>query len=376
MDPAQGLISPVELESEDGSASCPGCGEAWADLPPVIAELFPDLPLRRCSRCGRRWSCAAPEARRLVDCDRCGLPFLGPETDAEVQSCPGCRKAPSTDVSDREIVGATETEVLRALEDSWRFVGSPALLSYLDRLSRHVAGEVDGAPPDGRVAILDHPSLLTLALPSGKLVISLGTLANLKDEAELAFVLGHELAHVASGEAAAWLVRLGMRSVARGPAARGRKGWSAAAMDLIRLGYGSRREHDADARALDAILALDYDPESVKSYLGRIRQAAQEGTNEFAELVLAHPPAVDRLRRIESQRCRRVQGRSAARTGREVFRRAAGHSVLATGLPPFAPFAPLTETDATRDARPSKARLWIVMGMLLVTVLLLLLVLR
>jgi hypothetical protein len=47
-----------------------------------------------------------------------------------------------------------------------------------------------------RVAILDHESINAFAAPAGYIFVTRGLLRQIKNEAELAAVLGHEIAHV------------------------------------------------------------------------------------------------------------------------------------------------------------------------------------
>lgn len=314
---------------------CPRCGEPIAALPPIDALALGGVQVRRCLRCGTR-STESPERELVFSCEGCGLPFSTREILPHAsQLCPACKDGePATDLPDPRVVAATEAEVRSALAERWRFVSSPSVAAYLDRVTRQVARRVDGAPEESHVVLADDPTLRTLALPSGTLLVSVGTLAFLEDEAELVFVIGHELAHSASGDAAVRLVRLGFGAVVRGREAPALAAWASAAMDLVRLGYGRKRERDADARALEAMLALEYDPESAVRYLRRLQTAVEAGDPLVAESAVAHPPALDRIRRIERALWGRIHDGRILRVNREVFRRAAGREALAAGLVP------------------------------------------
>jgi hypothetical protein len=98
--------------------------------------------------------------------------------------------------------------------------------------------------------------------------------------------------------------------------------WSDAALDLVRLGYGRRRERDADTRAIQALLALDYDAQSAIQYLNRLHDAGLRHDAAIAETAVAHPTPLDRIRRIERMLYGRVGGSETPRSNREVFRRA------------------------------------------------------
>jgi predicted Zn-dependent protease len=275
-----------------------------------------------------------PGLRIVLTCETCGLPFLaGTLLPHGEQRCDECRSGSlPPDLPDREISAAAENEVRAALATRWRFVTSSLAQAYVDRIARQVADRIEGAPRHVRAVFIDAQEHRTLALPSGTLLISTGLLASLRDEAELAFILGHEIAHAASGEVAVRLVRLGFNATARERGDSDGLCWSDAAVDVVRLGYGRRRERDADARALEAMLALDYEPQSALHYLQRTADAAEQRDPVVAELAVAHPPAADRMRRLERSLYGRVGGSEARRVNREVFRRAMEPRALMTGM--------------------------------------------
>jgi predicted Zn-dependent protease len=268
---------------------------------------------------------AGPSSQQIVfTCEACGLPFLTdrllPHGAHRCQDCDSGRVPP--ELPDREISAAAENEVRAALATRWRFVTSSIAQPYVDRIARQVGERIEGCPKDLRVVFIDAPEHRALALPSGTLLLSTGLLSSLRDEAELAFVVGHEIAHAASGEVAVRLVRLGFNATARERGESDGLCWSDAALDLVRLGYGRRRERDADARALEALIALDYEPQSAIHYLRRLHEAIERGNLAVAEMAVAHPTPLDRIRRIERVLYGRVGGSSGPRVNREVFRRA------------------------------------------------------
>jgi len=253
------------------------------------------------------------------------LPFLASTIlpHGEQRCVPCASGSIPPELPDRDLAAAAEHEVRAALATRWRFRTSATAQPYLDRIARQIALRIAGAPADPRIVLVDTQDHRALALPSGTLLVSTGLIAFLEDEAELAFVLGHEIAHAASGEAAVRLVRLGFQATARESAASDGLCWSDAAVDLVRLGYGRRRECDADAAALKAMLDLEYEPQSIGRYLQRLHDAIERGDAAVAETEVAHPTPFDRRRRLERALCLRVGPTTdVPRVNREVFRRA------------------------------------------------------
>jgi hypothetical protein len=321
----------------EGAAACPRCEEPWPTGPTVTAPSFGGRALHRCRRCGTRVANGTPAPRLVFTCEACGLPFLAdailPHGEHRCAACVAGGVLP--ELPDRDVAAAAEHEVRAALGTRWRFVTSAGVQTYLDRVARQLAARIESAPACPRVVLVDAPEHRTLALPSGALIVSTGLLRFVEDEAELAFVLGHELAHAASGEAAVRLVRLGFQATARERSAADGLCWSDAAVDLASLGYGRKRERDADASALSAMLDLEYEPLSACRYLQRLHEAIERGEASVAETAVAHPTPHERLRRIERILSARVgPAGEAPRVNREVFRRAQAPIRGGVGLVP------------------------------------------
>jgi hypothetical protein len=340
--------------AEAGSAmdKCPRCEEQASFISSVQTDMFDEAALRRCPRCGTRFTAGEREARLLFSCSSCGLPFLADKLlPHNEHTCSDCAlgRLPA-DLPDEQLAAATEREVLLALEPRWRFVTSQASSHYLNRLVRQLAGRIKGAPGASRVVLFEDDALRTLALPSGLILLSTGTLESLENEAQLAFILGHELAHAASGEAAVRLVRLGFSALVRGRPSQGPDLWAEAALDLIRLGYGRRRERDADARSMNAMLALGYEPEAALRYLHRIGELFGSGGPGSEELSLAHPSPGYRIRKLEKLLFGRVDGAEGRLVNREVFQRALGRPVEASELVRLDSISGLTQEGRRRPS--------------------------
>jgi hypothetical protein len=329
VDSPQGLIEKPRPTAEPESSRCPGCGERWTPLPPVTTSLHEHVALRRCGGCGARWAGESPP-RPLRDCDACGVGTLD---ESRPPVCPGCRDGELT-APGAELIVATEAEVLRALALTWRFVGSDGLSAYLDRLCRDIARILPGAPASPRVMLVDADPWGAVALPSGVVLLTRGALASCADESECVFLLARQLAHVASGAAGADLVRAGLRALARGREEDLANCWSHAIEDLVKLGHGEKNELAADDRAIEVVVALGYDPRAVRHWIQRLREATGRGESDIAELALAMPDPRARERRIEGMLDGMVDLASGGHTNRQVFRRAAGHTVLSSELRP------------------------------------------
>lgn len=102
----------------------------------------------------------------------------------------------------------------------------------------------------------------------------------------------------------------------------------------MKLGYGDEREFAADGLAVDALVALDYDVASIGTCLCRFGERVECGDPAVAEAALAHPPFDSRLHAADKRLADAAVRQDAPRINREIFRRAAGHTVLTRELVP------------------------------------------
>lgn len=87
---------------------------------------------------------------------------------------------------------AEEDQILR----SGLVVDLPATESYLLQIAHRLAGDDHVLANALRIKIVQDPTLNAFALPNGALFIHTGLLARLENEAQIATILAHEMAHV------------------------------------------------------------------------------------------------------------------------------------------------------------------------------------
>lgn len=328
-----GVAQDLRAAAERGGSAtragtgCPRCGAPGGKLPAVRVSAPARATVRRCPECGSRTASTQQGSRWLFSCEGCGLPFLASDLLPHgSRSCGACREGIAPiGPPDAALSAAIEREVRAALSSAWCFLAGEPIRSYLGRIARRLSEAMGADPPRTGVSLVETEDWWTFALPSGELLLSTGLLAAVEDEAELAFVLGHEAAHAFSGEAALRLARLGL--LADRPHDRpGMQAWVEAVEDLLRLGYGRRREREADERAVEAAISLGYDPASALRFFETARRRIEDGDRCIADYAVAHPTPADRFRRIERRLRGRDGGRAEFRVNREVFRRVVADS--------------------------------------------------
>jgi predicted Zn-dependent protease len=153
----------------------------------------------------------------------------------------------------------------------------------------------------------DSETLNAFALPGGQVFITYGLLSKLQGEAQLAGVLGHEVAHVVNRHAAEHMAtgQLGqLLTVAVGVAGsdeqgRGQRAAMVAAMinQMVQLKYSRSDELEADRVGMDYMKQAGYDPAAMLGVMHILADAARGGGTPV--ILSTHPYPEDRIAAIE-----------------------------------------------------------------------------
>ena len=210
---------------------------------------------------------------------------------------PLARPAAVESVSERE-----HRDLVAAFGGEYR---APAMERLIAGLMRSL-GPVSGSPvASERVTLLDNPGINAFALPSGRLYVTRGLLALANDEAELAAVLAHELAHVALNHARmraelerrSALVSRVVAEVLNDPDG------GALIRDKSRLSLASfsrQQELEADVLGVRTLAAAGFDPYGAARFLASLGRsggprAAVMGERTTPDFLATHPSTPERV---------------------------------------------------------------------------------
>lgn len=217
-------------------------------------------------------------------------------------------------------------------------VGNESLISYVNQIGNYVASYSDF--PDRRYmfAILDNESVNAFACPGGYILVTLGTLRLIQNEAELGMILGHEVAHVGKKHMFNTLKTMGEKEVKEAAekvskvddtsvAARVRKrpvnedsaagalvarylsGASGAGFSLLQAakagmsvildkGLSPELEFEADVEGARYAIRAGYFPKAMLNFLSRLQD--KKKNIDMKVLGKTHPKTEDRKSKIES----------------------------------------------------------------------------
>jgi predicted Zn-dependent protease len=227
----------------------------------------------------------------------------------------GCATNPVTGRSEIQMVSeSTEIQIGQQQYAPSRqaqggdYVTDPAVVAYVRSVGNRLAA-VSDRPLPYEFAVVNDSSMNAWALPGGKIAVNRGLLTELKNEAELAAVLGHEIVHAAARhgaqqmEKSQWL-QIGAAVASIGAAIYG--GESLGQMvgqgamvgaQALQARYGREDELEADQFGMKYMKLAGYDLQAAVSLQQLFVQkfAAEQRSGGLDALFASHPPSQERV---------------------------------------------------------------------------------
>jgi predicted Zn-dependent protease len=229
----------------------------------------------------------------------------------------GCLRNPVTQRRETKLISeAAEREIGREsrekiVKDYGEFA-EPAVGDYVVRLGRRLVAVSDRPKLDFQFTVLDSDIVNAFAAPGGYIFVTRGLLERSASEAELASVLGHEIAHVCAWHSIGAIQRqMGLGAVTLLGAIASGVGLGPEAMlmvaqtadlfsSLYLLGYTRENELEADHVGLRYMMSAGYDPRAALSFFRRLEALEKaQGEEAWEPYLRSHPPTPDRIRLAE-----------------------------------------------------------------------------
>jgi beta-barrel assembly-enhancing protease len=211
----------------------------------------------------------------------------------------------------------------------------PALTAYVQRVGQRLAAVSDRKLPY-EFSVLNNTIPNAWALPGGKIAVNRGLLVQLKSEAELAAVLGHEIVHAAARHSAQQMSRgmlaqggLIAAQVAASDSDYGNLYTAGAglAAQLVLQRYGREAELEADRYGIEYMKRAGYDAQGAVSLQETfVRMADRKESGWLAGLFASHPPSQER---VEANRKHAARLAPGGELGVEEYRAALAETMKA-----------------------------------------------
>ncbi len=246
------------------------------------------------------------------------------EVETAVEAALAVRKHPipaKYDVSkigDRNISGGLdfyslekEQELGKALarevEQNAKLVTDPVITEYVNRVGQNLVRNSDARVPF-TIKVIDNDEVNAFALPGGFFYVNTGLILAADNEAELAGVMAHEIAHVAARHATKNATRQEIFNLASiplifvgGPAGYAVRQFVGLAVPQSFLKFSRNAEREADMLGLEYQYATGYDPEEFVKFFEKLKADEKHKHNFLARAFLTHPMTGDRIKRAQQE---------------------------------------------------------------------------
>lgn len=192
--------------------------------------------------------------------------------------------------------------------------------SYINRIGQRIA-RVCGSPDLSYSFIaVEEEGANALALPGGYVYITRGLLQELKTEAQLAAVLGHEVGHVVARDTVQTMSRqIGMAALVTAAMASeprvGGASWFVSG--LLNLQYSREDEQEADLAGLSYMVGAGYDPNGMVETMQILQELSTIRPIEFFS---THPNPENRIAYLTDTIARRYADAGTLKKGEEEYK--------------------------------------------------------
>jgi beta-barrel assembly-enhancing protease len=205
---------------------------------------------------------------------------------------------------EREV--ALGRQLAAQVESSAKLVTDPVITEYINRIGQNLVRNSDAKVPF-TIKVLDTEEVNAFALPGGFFYVNSGLILAADNEAELAGVMAHEIAHVCARHATKNMTRAQIWNMASiplifigGPVAYVISDVAGLAVPLGFLKFSRDAEREADLLGLEYDYATGYDPEAFVEFFEKLN-VEKKKPNMVAKAFATHPMNVERIEAAQDE---------------------------------------------------------------------------
>jgi predicted Zn-dependent protease len=187
------------------------------------------------------------------------------------------------------------------IEKSTKFITDPVIEEYVNRVGQNIVKNSDCKVPF-TIKIIDSDEINAMALPGGFFYVNSGLILNADEEAEMAGVMAHEIAHVCAHHAAREMTRMNYAQLGTIPLIF-IGGWTgygiyeaaSLAVPVTFLQFSRDFEAQADYLGVQYMYRAGYDPQAFITFFEKIQALEKRKPGAVAKVFSDHPQTPDRI---------------------------------------------------------------------------------
>ena len=198
-------------------------------------------------------------------------------------------------------------QLAQEVERQAKIVDDPIIAEYVNRIGQNLVRNSDAKVPF-TIKVVDSEEINAFALPGGFFFVNTGILLNADNEAEMAGVMAHEIAHVAA--------RHGTKQASRGELLQfgtiplwmlgGWTGYAIRQVTSIAIPLGFLQftqgfEKEADYLGLQYMYKAGYDPTAFVDFFEKIQSLEKKKPGTMSKVFSSHPPTDTRIKSAQEE---------------------------------------------------------------------------
>lgn len=201
----------------------------------------------------------------------------------------------------REKEAQIGAQLSREVEQQAKIIDDPIVAEYINRVGQNIVTNSDAKVPF-QIKVIDSDEVNAFALPGGYFYVNKGLILAADNEAELAGVMAHEIAHVAARHAMenqgkGTALQYGMLAgiiFGGGIASAVLQNAGGFAQMLAFFKFSRGSEEEADSLGVQYLYASGYDPTAMATMFEKLASQNKKKKSKISELFSTHPQSIER----------------------------------------------------------------------------------
>ncbi|HXW57164.1 MAG TPA: M48 family metallopeptidase [Candidatus Cybelea sp.] len=200
-------------------------------------------------------------------------------------------------------------QLAQQVDRSAKFIDDPVVNEYVNRVGQNLVRNSDARVPF-TIKVIDSDVVNAFALPGGFFYVNSGLILHADEEAELAGVMAHEIAHVCARHGTKQATKGDIAQLAMIPAMIFIPySWTGYAIyqgmnfliPLTFLKFTRDEERQADYLGLQYMYKAGYDPNAFVSFFEKVEALEKKQPGTIPAVFSTHPPTPDRVEAAQKE---------------------------------------------------------------------------